>query len=91
MPILCIKRFFKPYSGTMVYKNEKHGYRFAENIGEFSSAVSDCQKQPNLHHPSAWIRQIKSLSERLRNPFIGFVIRLRRYVVDGIQFKILNQ
>jgi len=75
----------------MVYKHDKNGYRFAENIGEFSSAVSDRQKQPNLHHPSAWIEQIKSLSKRLWNPFIGFVIRLRRYVVDGIEFKTLNQ
>jgi hypothetical protein len=29
--------------------------------------------------------KVKSHSKRLRNSFIGFVIRLRRYVADGIQ------
>lgn len=75
----------------MAHNKAKNGYRFAGNIQKFSSAESDCQKQPNLHHPSAWIEQIKSLNKRLRNPFIGFVIRLRRHVVNGIQPKILNQ
>jgi len=29
--------------------------------------------------------KVKSHSKRLRNSFIGFVIRLRRYAADGIQ------
>ncbi len=34
--------------------------------------------------PALGSSKVKSPSKRLRNPFIGFVIRLRRYVTCGI-------
>jgi hypothetical protein len=54
------------------------------NLVRFRWSSGDKTIQTRGTIPALGSSKVKSPSKRLRNPFIGFVIRLRRYVTCGI-------